>query len=86
MPHIRIEMDRGAGWETRTEGDVTPGQHSADCNVSGSALICPACHGDDIVAQVLADLPRYAIQFPHRAWVDGVMVGECQPVRRKRRA
>jgi hypothetical protein len=85
MPRIRIEMDRGAGWELRAEGDVALGKNSADCCLTGSAAICPACMGDDIAAQVRADLPRYAVQYPHRGFLDGVLVGEVQPVRRCRR-
>jgi hypothetical protein len=34
----------------------------------------------DLTAEmVVAALPSYSMQYPHRAFVDGVMVGECQP-------
>jgi sRNA-binding protein len=29
--------------------------------------------------QVRDALHAYCVQYPHRAFVDGVMVGECQP-------
>ncbi len=61
MPHIRIEMDRGAGWELRAEGDV------------------PEAEPD----RVRADLLAYAVLYPHRGYLDGQLVGEAQPVRRK---
>lgn len=55
MSKIRIEMDRGAGWETRQEGEC------------------------QITAEDLANmLPSYAIQYPHRAFVDGALVVEAQ--------
>lgn len=51
MAHVKIEMDRGAGWETRQEGEA------------------------DVSEGFLRDmLPRYAIQYPHRVWRDGVLV------------
>lgn len=51
MAHIKIEMDRGTGWETRQDGHA------------------------DVTADALADmLPRYAIQYDHRAFLDGVLV------------
>ena len=56
MAHIRIEMDRGKGWEVRQEGE---------CAVTSEALV--------------AMLPQYAIQYRHRALIDGVVVGECAP-------
>lgn len=54
MAHVKIEMDRGNGWEIRQEGDadVSPGE--------------------------LSDLlPRYAISYPHRAFIDGVLIAEA---------
>jgi hypothetical protein len=55
MANVRIEMDRGAGWETRQEG----------------ALVITA-------NQLAAQMPHYAIQYPHRAFLDGVLVAEAQ--------
>ena len=55
MAQVRIEMNRGEGWEVRQEGAV------------------------DVTADALADmLPAYAIQFPHRAFIDGRLVAEAQ--------
>jgi hypothetical protein len=54
--HIRIEMDRGAGWELRSEGDA-----------------------DATVDHVREQLDAYAIQYPHRAWVDGELVATATP-------
>lgn len=54
MANIRIEMDRGEGWEVRQEGDA------------------------DVTAEALANmLPGYAIQYPHRAFIDGTLVAEA---------
>ncbi len=53
MTHLRIEMDRGNGWEVPSEG-------VAECTIE----------------QITAALPAYAIQYPHRALVDGVVVAE----------
>jgi hypothetical protein len=36
--------------------------------------------------RVRADLPRYAVQYPHRGFIDGALVGEAQLARRKGRA
>lgn len=55
MASIRIEMDRGNGWEVRQEGETT-------------------VTADDLTAM----LPRYAIQYPHRAFIDGVLIAEAQ--------
>lgn len=55
MAHIRIEMDRGNGWEQRQEGD---------CDVTAG--------------QLREMLPGYAIQYPHRALLDGEVVAEAQ--------
>lgn len=55
MAHVIVEMDRGAGWETRQEGDI------------------------DITAdQLAAQMPHYAITYPHRAFLDGVLIAEAQ--------
>ena len=35
------------------------------------------------VEQVKAALPGYAIQYPHRAFLDGVLVAEAAPPTRK---
>lgn len=54
MANVRIEMDRGMGWEIRQEGVV------------------------DVTADALADLlPGYAIQYPHRAFIDGALIAEA---------
>ena len=56
MANIRIEMDRGAGWEVRQEGSA-----------------------EGVTARDLVDyLPAFAIQYPHRAFLDGVLVAEAQ--------
>ena len=56
MAHIRIEMDRGRGWEVRQEGDA------------------------DVTAERLIEmLPAYAASYPHRAFLDGALVGEIAP-------
>jgi hypothetical protein len=55
MAQIRIEMDRGMGWEVRQEG-------AAD--ITADALV--------------AMLPGYAIQYAHRAFIDGVLIAEAQ--------
>lgn len=55
MANIRIEMDRGMGWETRQEGEI------------------------EITADALAStMPAYAIQYPHRAFIDGTLIVEAQ--------
>lgn len=54
MAQVRVEMDRGAGWEVRQEGE---------CDVTAAAL-----------ADMLTD---YAIQYPHRAFLDGALVAEA---------
>jgi len=56
MAHLTIEMDRGNGWEVRSEGD-----------------------GDFTADQVAASLSAYAIQYPHRAVLDGAVVAEAAP-------
>ncbi len=60
--HLRIEMNRGSGWETRSEGHV-PSQTS---------------HGE-----IMSQLKNYAIQHPHRALVNGEVVGEHAPKTRR---
>lgn len=38
----------------------------------------------DVTAEQLREqLPMYAIQYPHRALLDGEVVGECQPKTKK---
>ena len=55
MADIRIEMDRGNGWEVRQEGAA------------------------DVTADALANmLPGYTVQYPHRAFVDGVLVASSE--------
>ncbi len=61
MAQVRIEMDRGMGWEVRQEGEVA---------VTAEALV--------------GMLPAYCVQYPHRALLDGVVVGECKPSKRRR--
>lgn len=55
---LRIEMDRGAGWEVRLERTVPP---------------------ETTLAAVVADLRRYAIQYPHRAVLNGLVVAVVKP-------
>lgn len=55
MAQVRVEMDRGNGWEVRQEGEIA------------------------VTAEDLANmLPGYAIQYPHRAFIDGALVVEAQ--------
>lgn len=55
MAQVRIEMDRGTGWEVRQEGVA------------------------DVTADALAGtLAAYAIQYPHRAFIDGALIAEAQ--------
>ena len=56
MRTLRIEMNRGHGWELRAEGKI------------------PA---EVTIEQIRRDLQEYAIQYPHRALVDGVEVGRA---------
>ena len=55
MAQIKIEVDRGCGWQVRQEGD-------ADLTA------------DDLAATLMA----LSIQYPHRAYLDGVLVAEAQ--------
>jgi hypothetical protein len=55
---LRIEMDRGNGWELRSEGEFA-----------------------GTVEQISQTLPAYAIQYPHRALVDGAVVATAEPRR-----
>jgi hypothetical protein len=57
---LRIEMDRGRGWELRGEGAFT-----------------------GTVEEITRKLPAYAIQYPHRALLDGVVVATAEPKRRR---
>jgi hypothetical protein len=60
MTHkLRIEMDRGNGWELRSEGQVP---------------------NDATIEFITVCLRNYAIQHPHRAVLDGVVVATTQPV------
>jgi hypothetical protein len=56
MRTLRIEMNRGHGWELRAEGKI------------------PAEVTDELIRH---DLQGYAIQYPHRALVDGVEVARA---------
>lgn len=58
MAHIRIEIDRGYGWQIRQEGDL-----------------------DMPVAEMIATLPAYTIQYPHRLFVDGALVASSSVTR-----
>jgi hypothetical protein len=58
MTTLRIEMDRGHGWELRAEGPF------------------PA---ETPTARIEADLRTYAIQYPHRALLDGIEVANVVP-------
>jgi hypothetical protein len=57
MKTLRIELDRGRGWEVRATGAI------------------PA---DTSTTRIEADLRAYAIQYPHRALVDGVEVARVR--------
>jgi len=61
MANIRIEMDRGAGWEVRQEGTASV-----------------------TVADLAAMLPAYTLTYPHRAWLDGVLVATSERKRNGR--
>jgi hypothetical protein len=56
---LRIEMDRGNGWELRSEGEVP---------------------NDATIELITVYLRNYAIQHPHRAVLDGVVVATTQQV------
>jgi hypothetical protein len=56
MALLRIEMDRGRGWETRSEGEF-----------------------DGELDDIIRALPSYAIQYPHRAFLDGKLVATEVP-------
>ena len=58
MTQLRIEIDRGRGWELRAEGPL------------------PA---ETPTARIEADLRAYAVQYPHRALIDGVEVARAAP-------
>ena len=55
MASVRIEMDRGLGWELRGEGE-------ADADA------------DRLATEVAA----YAIQYPHRAFLDGRLIATAE--------
>lgn len=52
---VKIEMNRGLGWEVRQEGEMPI---TAD--------------------QVAAMLPAYAIQYPHRASLNGILIATAE--------
>jgi hypothetical protein len=60
MPLLRIEMDRGRGWELRGESEFT-----------------------GTIEEIRAALPAYCVQYPHRALLDGDVVAEAEPKKRK---
>ncbi|MCX7178018.1 MAG: hypothetical protein NTX56_04345 [Proteobacteria bacterium] len=60
MANVRIEIDRGNGWQLRHEGS-----------------------GDFTVDVLVAQLPHYTWQYPHRAFLDGVMVASSSRKGRK---
>jgi hypothetical protein len=60
MKTLRIELDRGRGWEVRAEGPI-PAETST--------------------ARIAADLQAYALQYPHRALLDGVEIAHTLPDR-----
>ena len=64
MAHFTIEMNRGNGWEIRSQGE------SAEATVD----------------RLVGLLPAYAIQCPHRATLDGVLVAEVTKPNGNRRA
>ena len=66
MANVRIEMDRGMGWETRNEGE---------CSLE------PIAGTEGLPAYIAG----YATRWPHRAFVDGVLVAEALPPKRRRR-
>lgn len=61
MANVRIEYDRGHGWQLRGEGEATDEQAAA------------------------IDLTPYCLQYAHRLIVDGVVVAEMQPKKRRQR-
>jgi hypothetical protein len=65
MRTLRIEMNRGHGWELCAEGKI------------------PA---EVTVEQIGRDLQEYAIQYPHRALVDGVEVARAGAEMKSRNA
>ena len=56
MRTLRIEMNRGHGWQLRAEGKV-PAEVTTE--------------------QITRDLQAYAIQYPHRALLDGVEIARA---------
>jgi hypothetical protein len=59
MRTLRIEMNRGHGWELRATGKIPT---------------------DVTAQQIRRDLQEYAIQYPHRALIDGVEVARAGEV------
>lgn len=62
MAQVRIEMDRGNGWEVRVE-----------------------CEAPVTAEQIAGQIAAYAIQYKHRAFLDGVLVAEAAPPAKKGR-
>jgi len=58
MAKVRIELNRGRGWEMRQEGD-----HPITAD------------------ELAASLGGYAVQYPHRAYLDGVLIATATPVK-----
>jgi hypothetical protein len=56
MRTLRIEMNRGHGWQLRAEGKVPT---------------------EVTLEQITRDLQAYAIQYPHRALLDGVEIARA---------
>ena len=56
MRMLRIEMNRGRGWELRAEGRIPAGV---------------------TLEQIERDLHDYAVQYVHRALLDGVEVAHA---------
>lgn len=78
MAHIRIEMDRGEGWEVRQEGEWMPRPQ----NLGPEWAPAKATLEEEVKAILVAA----AIQYPHRAFLDGVLVAEQAPqIKRRRR-
>ena len=62
MSTLRVEIDKGDGWELRAEGYITTATS---------------------VDEIAADIRSYAIQHPHRAFLNGVLVAGYDPLKRR---